>query len=304
MKDPFFESVQESPKANISKLSWPYCYEIKSNRPGPVVSILGSIHGDELCGHDTIKNLLQDFASGKLSLVAGVLRLGLGNLAALEAKNRYCEFNLNRLFRAETRSLPKSYEVTRAIELMDFLQGTDVLFDLHSTTEPSEPFLLCENFVAPDGSQFSPFPIVTGWCSLGDASVAGDTESYVNSLGGKSYTFESGWKDWPGSSDCAYEMSIRMLTYYGLIKGENKFSELSARASVFELFAVQNLLRPDMRYSRKFKTFDPLSAGELIASDSDQEFRAPCDCVIVMPANPAFKKPGEDVYFLARRKTF
>ena len=50
---------------------------------------------------------------------------------------------------------------------------------------------------------------------------------------------------------------------------------------------------PDYRFARPVRGFETFAAGELIATDGDEEHRAPQDCTILMPARePVVGKEG------------
>ena len=66
------------------------------------------------------------------------------------------------------------------------------MLDLHATSLPSMPFLMCEEPVLPFARRLGISPIVLGWGSLGAGALFGDTETYVNAHGGRGMTVENG----------------------------------------------------------------------------------------------------------------
>ena len=283
--------------SHIEKLGFEAGYKVHSKKAGPKVVIFGIIHGDEKCGFYAIKNLLQEFAARDLELTCGELTFALGNLRAFDSNERYTEENLNRVFRDNLPDAPTNYERERAKILRSLLRGVDFFLDLHATTQASDPFLMCEPHLIDDARRIGAAKIVTGWGTLGDGSVAGDTETYALSHGAKAFTMENGHLAWEGGAQCAYDTSIGFLRYAGVIT--NVAAAALPSSQIFHLTRVQTYERPGFKYSKSFKTFDLLRAGELIGTDDTKEFRAAEACTIIMPALPDKKKPGEDLFLIA-----
>jgi hypothetical protein len=180
-------------------------------------------------------------------------------------------------------------------------QSTHFL-DLHSVSSESEPFLMFESSFIDTARQLGAKNIVVGWCTLGDTSVAGDTESFAHSLNRDGriqivpYTMECGKHDDPLSLDVASKTARAFLTSIGVMPGA---IEISSQQSVFELQHVQVREDVDFSFVRNFENFARLKAGEVIGNGGGKEYKAPYDCVLVLPG-PDTTKVGEDQYFIAK----
>jgi succinylglutamate desuccinylase len=282
----------------VQILSIPGAYRVQSELPGVRLVISGIVHGHEPCGYFAIRRMLTELAAGDLKLQRGEVKFVIANPEAFSNGKRQIDHNLNRLFRDDLRFDETSVEHRRTKELADIYRGCDVLCDLHATTAPTVPFLMCERHLLNEARALGLSPIVIGWGELGDASVAGDTETFANASGGKGFTFECGQRDDVASYEVAYQTARRFLEHYGLVARSTVQSPPQPKA--YELFKVVTLREADFAYSKAFANFDELEAGAEIGRDKQGSILAPEKCVIVMPAATANTKIGEDLFMLGR----
>jgi succinylglutamate desuccinylase len=271
--------------SRVEKLPIPAAFRVVGKSEGLQVVIFGSIHGDEPAGYLAIKELLTQFASGELQLQRGFLTLAVGNELGLDRGVREVEHNLNRLFKPDLKSPPRCYEERRAEELKGLLEGAAYMLDLHATSEPTRPFIMCEAPVLEEAREMGFARIVMGWSDLGDETLGGDTESYFNSIGGKGFTLESGQRDAADGPVNAIDAARRFLSHTGLLAYEAGGDD---RPAVYKLFTSIKVDEPTFRYSRPFSSFDELAEGELIGSDIGKVHHAPEECVVIMPSKKEF----------------
>ena len=72
-----------------------FIHTIVGESPGPVVTIMGSIHGNERIGATLLPEIKALLLTDKLK---GTVHLILGNPAAHEKNTRFVEVDMNRLF--------------------------------------------------------------------------------------------------------------------------------------------------------------------------------------------------------------
>jgi succinylglutamate desuccinylase len=279
----------------------PFAWQLAAPTPGPKTVVLGGIHGNEVCGVHAVRFLLEGFSQGTLTLESGSLVLALGNAEAIAANLRYVGANLNRQFHLDKEPCGTEYELSRAYELRALLQdNVDLLLDLHATSAPSVPYAMIERGSLERTRQFG-FPVVvSGWGELGDVSVSGDTQSFVELLGGCAITMENGQLSDPASTDSALETCSRVLSKRGG-KGLHPAPTLSSQQ--FHMTFVQPLKRSGFSYSRQFSNLEPLKPGELIGTDSEESYFAPSDygSVMILPGNPANLQVGENLFHFGKR---
>ena len=118
---------------------------IESRLPGPILTIMAGVHGNEVCGLKAIEQIEKELPS---QIKQGRVYLIRANLKAIELNVRQTDMNLNRAFRLDnllTEGEKASYERTRALELMSFLDESVALLDIHSSTSKvSKVFAICE----------------------------------------------------------------------------------------------------------------------------------------------------------------
>ncbi len=115
---------------------------------GPVLIVLGAIHGDETCGPVAIKKIMHKIDDGSIVLKSGTLRcVPVCNPRAYEGGVRYAEDNLNRIFRKSED--PQTYEARLANELCELVDKADVLLDIHSSHAPA-PVNLFVDYPTPE----------------------------------------------------------------------------------------------------------------------------------------------------------
>lgn len=121
-----------------------YCLD--SSIPGPVISILWGIHGDESCWVE-----LLDFARENIEIMKWKIYFIYGNLEAISKNTRQCDVNLNRIFKDEsllTECEKSSSEYRHMMRIKKYLALSDACLDIHSSpTSGSPAFVICE----PDG---------------------------------------------------------------------------------------------------------------------------------------------------------
>ena len=125
----------------------PYAWQFDSGKPGPTVMVQALTHGNEICGAIA----LDWFLAQGFRPEAGKLTITFGNIAAFArwdpekpSTNRYVDQDLNRVWGDDALKSDKvSVELTRARELVRFVDEADFLLDIHSMHEPCAPLMVC-----------------------------------------------------------------------------------------------------------------------------------------------------------------
>ena len=119
---------------------------LESGRPGPDVTIVSLMHGNELAGGIVLDAMLRD----PPRLACGRLTLGFANIEAFQRFNpkqptasRFVDEDLNRLWDPHMLDGPRqSSELARARQMRPLIERTELLLDLHSMLWPSDPLIL------------------------------------------------------------------------------------------------------------------------------------------------------------------
>lgn len=265
---------------------------ITSDQPGKTVTIMGGVHGDEVCGVQVIDKLRKN-----LKVDRGTVHLICGNPRAIQAGKRFVEVNLNRVFREPGELNEKqriSYEAQRAHELMPYLAASDALLDIHSSGTPgSPPFVICE---ANSYDLVKHFPFATissGW----DVIEPGGVDAYVNKGGGQGITIECGYHLNPEAPELAEKTARTFLKLMGIVDNDWPSTEVPAQTfiQVWHIHITKHNFRP----ARVFQDFEWLQPDELIGHDGDEPVLAPAaSCILFCRKREG---PGGEAFLLGKR---
>ena len=300
-------------------------------RAGTRLIVLGAVHGNETCGTHAIERIARELDSGALRLHAGRLTLvPVTNALAYAAERRAGDRNLSRKL-APTDS-PREFEDHVANWLCPLLADNEVLLDLHSFSAPGVPFV----FLGPDDNDgaIEPFAhaareqalaarlgvtrAVDGWLGTYAAGVLrrrelaalhpeatldldprygiGTTE-YMRSVGGCAVTLECGQHADPQAPQVAYRAIVNTLAHLGLSDAADP--PPMAQIEALRLSEVVDRLHADDAFAKAWRSFDPVAAGERIATRHDgTAVTAPYAGAIVFP-NPG-AEVGHEWFYLAR----
>jgi succinylglutamate desuccinylase len=266
---------------------------LRSGHPGPVVGFMGMLHGNEPAGIG-LWRLAKEI--GKPA--RGEIRLIVGHPDAMEAEPggvRYIEHDLNRMFMSVEDLTAAGVDLEgpdyrRMVELKPALAELDVLLDIHTTSQPSEPFAIgyTANPEARRLSRALPVTLVDGLHQF----IKGAACQWVLDRGRAAVTVEVGAHLDPAAPEHAAKVARRFLAELDMLPPDQTQSQAVAPASGVRRIVVGHHIASvgrDFRYTRHFHNFDPLEPGEIVGRDADTVYRAPMidNPVIFMPSAEA-----------------
>lgn len=280
------------PKANLFEIGNATAVRgvrvLRSDKPGPVVGLMGMLHGNEPAGAGLwrLAKELGKPARGELRLIVG----HPDAMAASKGGERYIRDDLNRLFLDDNDLIEagvdlKGPDYLRMTELKSALADVDVLLDIHTTSQPSDPFVIgyTANPEARRLSRALPVTLVDGLHQF----IRGSACQWVLDRGCAAVTVEVGGHLDPAAPGWAYEVGKRVLAELNMLPEHSK-SQVSGPASGRRIVVGHHIasVGQDFRYTRHFENFDPLEPGEIIGEDAERVYRAPMidNPVIFMPA--------------------
>jgi hypothetical protein len=113
---------------------------------------------------------------------------------------------------------------------------------------------------------------------------------------GSALVAECGQHFLQATSALAIEVTLDFLAHFGLVTREPAASRPAPRR--YELLETRMVRTSAFRFMRPLVGFETFEAGELIATDGEDEIRAPEHCAVLMPARVPIV--GREAVYLAR----
>jgi predicted deacylase len=215
---------------------------------------------------------------------------------------------MNRIWSPQWLDGPEdSPELRRARAMRPAVLEADHILDLHSTSQPVQPFWVypqrarntqaacaigrpAVHLVMPAGLG-SGVPLIQHGAHGLAEGAAGE--------GGVALVAECGQHFQRATAALATEVTLDFLAHFGLVAREPAPGARDAAQTRVELLRTVVVRTSEFRFARPVVGFETFDEGELIATDGDEEIRAPCPrCTILMPARQPV--PGREGVYLAR----
>ena len=281
-----------------------YVHRFESGKPGPHVLVNALTHGNEFCGMVAATHLLD---SGVRPLI-GTLTISFANVAAYQSfdparpfESRQLVHNLNRIWSpAWLDGGEDSPELRRARELRAVVAAADHILDIHSTSQPVQPFWVYPQFerngaaalaiARPSVHLVMPQGLGSG-TPLIQHGRHGSTDHH-----GVALVAECGQHFLNTTGALAIEVALDFIAHFGLIAPRPASGTPQQRFGLLRTCVIQT---PEFRFTRPLMGFETFAEGDLIATDGAEEIRAPCkDCTVLMPARTPIV--GREGVYLAR----
>jgi len=283
-----------------------YVHRFESGRPGPHVLINALTHGNEVCGMVAVTHLLDAGVRPRV----GTLTVSFAHVQAYESfdvgrphDSRLLVHNLNRVWSAEwLDGTQDSPELRRARELRPVVASADHILDIHSTSQPVEPF-----WVYPGYERNAAAALAIGRPSVhllmpkgmrtGTPLIQHGRHGQEQGTG-VALVVECGQHFLRSTADTAIAVTHDFLAHFGLVERESAAPAPGPQRR-FELLATPLIKTESFRFVRPLVGMETFANGELIATDGPDEIRAPCDdCTVFMPARAAIV--GREAVYLTR----
>jgi predicted deacylase len=283
-----------------------YVHRFDSGQPGPHVLINALTHGNEFCGMVAACHLLDAGVRPR----KGTLTVSFANVAAYETfdparpfDSRQLVHNLNRIWSPEWLDGPEdSPELRRARALRPVVAAADHILDIHSTSQPVQPFwvypMLDINAAAALAiGQPAVHLVMPAGLGSGTPLIRHGRHGTVGAPGA-ALVAECGQHFLQASSDLATAVALDLLAHFGLIERDTPEPQRHPPQR-FELLQTCMVTHADLRFTRPLIGFETFAQGELIATQGADEIRSPCDgCTVLMPTREPIV--GREAVYLSR----
>ncbi len=285
--------------------SIPAVHELSADEtfPSPRIGVIGALHGNEVAGLHVLEKLKNDPDGFAQHMKKGTLVLVHGNPRATEQGRRYTPdgTDINRLFSYDyVNHLAReawTYEHNRAFELRPLVTGLDGIIDLHSASQPTVPFAICDG--TPDGialARHTGARVTYGWDGPGMLMEQVSIGALVR-RGRPALSVECGQHEDPETTDRAWEVLTRFLGALGIT--DHGIAEEPGPA--YRLFA--RVVKPTLGFAltQNYRSFDSLEAGAELGRGDGMSIFVNERAFLLLPTPHAQR--GEDIVYLAREMT-
>lgn len=270
------------------------CHCFEGLKPWKTVVFFGGIHWNEPSWIEALATVVKDLKQWVATLLSWKLIIVTHwNIQAISDNKRYLDYDMNRLF-SSSIDLKQSSEHTRASELMHIIDEADIFIDLHSTSNPSKPFLFCEKEDYAYMKDLWIEYIVVWWSTLENA-IVWDTETYARSKGAISCTYESWSHTSPMWTYNALELIYRilqkekMIIWWAQIKSTKQYH--------IQIEWVYKTINSSFRYIIPIENFQKIPSWTLLWYDGSSPVYIKNDCVLVLPKAESAIKQWKEAFF-------
>lgn len=287
--------------------------------PGPTLLVVGGIHGNEPSGLMATERVLRWLGRTRPAFRGRLVGVA-GNLAALARGERFVEEDLNRIWSTDRiealRVDPASAGSVEAREQAALLaeldeifasaQGPVIFLDLHTSSARGEPFVcIGDTLRNRELAMRFPVPVILGL----EENIDGALLEYVNNLGHVTVGVEAGQHDHPESIDRHEAFVLLALIAAGCIAERDVPRAPALRHMLREAVGAlppvlevrhRHAISTEHRFAMRpgYANFQPILAGEVLATDVTGEIRSPENGRILLPL---YQGLGNDGFFVVRR---
>lgn len=286
----------------------PGVVRIDGRQPGPIVGITVCTHGNEPAGLAAANYVLNEVASNTQDIV-GTIFVVLNNIRATESYfkaetaeearlARFRDVNMNRLPEAvQNTEADTRYEVLRARELQKVWAQFDIGFDIHSTTQDSDPMIISMGDQLPV-SLVRGMPIKKIISNIDEVQIGKPSSHYYGV--GKSSAHRIGIEAGTHEKTETFQSAVRctqvLLHNAGVLSGEAS----SSNSGYDEYVVMSSVMFPNSSYElvRIFKDFEFVPKGTVLAKGDGPNIVAENDCCTVFASKIKPDSLQEEVMFL------
>jgi succinylglutamate desuccinylase len=288
--------------------------ELGGKEKGPLIILIGGLHGNELTGIKAIERVFKKINDDKLEIHGKIIGLK-GNKKAIDKKERYIDYDLNRCWTAEhIQHLSDSHfvfaEDEEVLELNNVFEGLSsfeatqrVCVDLHTTSSDNGNFIVVPEVTSDDAViEALKLPLILDL----EKHIKGTLLKYLTRKGYLAFAFEGGLI----GSEVAIELHTagiwEILLASGAVSPE-RINGIMQIGTLLQTFAAElpHKLRVRHHYwiteednfhmKPGYLNFQKVKAGEVIAEDRNGPIQIPMDGLIFMPL---YQRSGNDGFFV------
>lgn len=273
-----------------------YVTTFDSGVAGPHVMVSAVTHGNELCGAITLDFLFREEIRPK----QGKLTFAFNNYRAYQSfdpqnplVSRFVDEDFNRLWSEEVLDGPRnSLELERARELRPFVDGVDLLLDIHSMQTSVAPIMLAGPLAkGRDLARSLGYP---EYVVSDEGHAAGrrlrDYAAFRDSASPKNALLVECGQHWEkASAGVSLQTTLRFLLACDVVERDAVEAHLTPIDKAQKFVEVTNAVTiktNDFSFTEPYQGLEVIEkAGSLLGIDGGEEVRTPHDnCILIMPS--------------------
>lgn len=290
--------------------------EFVGQEKGPLIILLGSLHGNEKAGIKAIEEVFRNLRNNRTPVRGTILGLR-GNLQAYLENKRYIDYDLNRCWNEQHIENLKHHEGQHIFKEDMEVVTLNGIFEDYSLGDYTEMFLVDLHTTSSDNGNFIVVPEVFADHPVINAlrlpvildlekHIKGALLKYAQKWGFISFAFEGGLM----GSEVAVQLHMagiwEILYTSGAIAGLPMNGTIQI-GTLLQTFASElphklrvkfhHWITEDEKFLMKpgYNNFQKVSKDEIIAKDIYGEVRVPMDGLIFMPL---YQQSGNDGFFI------
>jgi succinylglutamate desuccinylase len=269
---------------------------------GPTIVVVAALHGNEPAGVEACRRFL-DYLH-EVYDAAGQVFCFVGNLEALNRHRRYVDWDLNRLWDADTPPTTPLHEWHELIELKaqidvcfrDKNPADCLVIDLHTTSGDTPPFApVTDHPLNKDLLTYCPFPVILGI----EEFVTGGMIEYYNRCGIAALGFEGGSHQAPDAVRQHENFLLWAARQIGLLPPSKPRLPIIHVRQWYEIQYVHRIV-PEEGFSMLpgFQGFDKINSGQVLARNATGWVYAPVAGLLFMPL---YQQQGNEGFYIIKR---
>ncbi|MGD9077838.1 MAG: succinylglutamate desuccinylase/aspartoacylase family protein [Desulfobacterales bacterium] len=279
----------------------PYCIQVKAEREGEHVVVVGGTHGNEPAGVNAMVGFHRRLKDGEIKLKSGKVSLLLGNPQAYEKDRRYVDRDLNRSFCDPDDATLEERRAGEIIAYLDCNNDIAALLDLHSVSIGDFKICVYEK----DNTQSLNLALSISDIPLHFAYHPDHMPGTLIQAAGThqicSLIVECGNHLSRSATHMALDLIYSILVHKKLIDA-SLWSEKKMTGTITQYESIQPI-KPGANFRfiiEALETGTKLEKGQQFAIDDDRIHIAPQDCHVVVPS--MIVKPTDvDAGFLGKK---
>lgn len=296
--------------------------EIGNHEKGPLVVFIACTHGNEQEGYEALKIVFEKIRTHHIEIKGKLIGV-LGNVGAMQANQRYLDYDLNRSWLADYIQLARQQQNNPLYaEDRELLQLHDLIADLLASADGQKKYIIDLHATSSEQGNFIVVPERDGnhpithslhlpvVLSL-EQYLKGTLMNYFHDENTLSLVFEGGLIDSLAAVELHESGIWEILEGTGLISRHdhkevdhyrNKLRKVAAslpkKIKVVYRHWVDQM--DEFAMNPGFTNFDAVEKGQSLAKDRKGIVYAPCEGLIMMPL---YQPKGNDGFFIVKEIT-